>query len=139
MKQSKITFKQNKKTNEESSEVNMVEHKQYSLSELDNMSKEEKIKALVDELNAMSEDIYEKNGNFFIKLDNPYHFYFEKEFGCDVYRIKRNSYDDDELKYVVRFQDAQNQVLSGFGKISEQQQRLIMKFFLKIDEGKWYE
>lgn len=117
----------------------MVEHKQYSLSELDNMSKEEKIKALVDELNAMSEDIYEKNGNRLIKLDNPYHFYFEKEFGSDIYQIKRNSYDDDELKYVVRFQDAQNQVLSGFGRISEQQQRLIMKFFLKIDEGKWYE
>lgn len=117
----------------------MVEHKQYSLSELDNMSKEEKIKALVDELNAMSEDIYEKNGNFFIKLDNPYHFYFEKEFGCDIYRIKRNSYDDDELEYVVSFQNAQNKILSGFGGISEQQQRLIMKFFLKIDEGKWYE
>ena len=139
MKQSKITFKQNKKTNEESSEVNMVEHKQYSLSELDNMSKEEKIKALVDELNPMSEDIYEKNGNFFIKLDNPYHFYFEKEFGSDIYRIKRNSYDDDELEYVVSFQNAQNKILSGFGGISEQQQRLIMKFFLKMDEGKWYE
>lgn len=139
MKQSKITFKQNKKTNEESSEVNMVERKQYSLRELDSMSKEEKIKALVDELNAMSEVIYETNGHRLIKLDNPYHFYFEKEFGSDIYRIKRNSYDDDELEYVVRFQNAQNKILSGFGGISEQQQRLIMKFFLKIDEGEWYE
>ena len=139
MKQSKITFKQNKKTNEESSEVNMVERKQHSLRELDSMSKEEKIKALVDELNAMSEVIYETNCNCFITLDKPYHFYLEKEFGSDIYRIKRNSYDDDELEYVVRFQNAQNQILSGFGGISEQQQRLIMKFFLKIDEGKWYE
>lgn len=139
MKQSKITFKQNKKTNEESSEVNMVERKQYSLRELDSMSKEEKIKALVDELNAMSEVIYETNGYRLIKLDNPYHFYFEKEFGSDIYRIKRNSYDDDELEYVVCFQNAQNKILSGFGGISEQQQRLIMKFFLKIDEGEWYE
>lgn len=139
MKQSKITLKQNKKTNEESSEVSMVERKQYSLRELDSMSKEEKIKALVDELNAMSEIIYETNGNRLINLDKPYHFYLEKEFGSDIYRIKRNSYDDDELEYVVRFQNAQNQILSGFGGISEQQQRLIMKFFLKIDEGKWYE
>lgn len=140
MKQSKITLKQNKKINEESSEVNMVEHKKYNFKELNNMTKAGKIKALVEELNAMSEDIYEINGKRLLKLDEPYHFYFEKAFGLDIYYIARgNKLNDEKFKYVATFQEAQNRALDGFAEISEPQQRLIMKFILSLKEGSWYE
>lgn len=118
----------------------MAEHKQYSFKELSNMTKAEKIKAIVEELNAMSEDIYEKNIKRLVKLDLPFRFYFEKEMGFNIYYIARNdAHKDNKFKYVATFQNTHNKILDGFAEISEPQQRLIMKFILSLKEGSWYE
>lgn len=104
----------------------------------DKYSKEWKVRALVDELNSISEEIYEENGKRFLIFDTAYHFYFEKNFENKYkqYYILRDTKDrNGETECVAGFGDVRNKVFDGFTDISEQQQHLIMSFILSLEDG----
>lgn len=117
----------------------MTEHKKYNFKEFHKMTKDDKMRGLVDELNAMSEDIYEENKSTFFNFSGqPHHFYLKKSFDGDYYYILRDSGDDcydedDEFKYVAFFGETENKVLDGCADISSQQQHMLMQFIITFN------
>lgn len=118
----------------------MVEHKKYNFKEFHKMTKDDQMRGLVDELNAMSEDMYEKRKETFFNFGNrPYHFYLEKSFGHSTYYyILRDNNDDDydddnRFKYVAVFSDVESKMLDGCAEISAEQQHMLMQFVIAFN------